>query len=134
MKTEVKAEVKEEVAVVGVVGHEAPAVPTRTRRQSSRSSNAAVAGGSSEKAQNGAAVAGSTGGSATDGTAVGHVREVVGAGNCQRLALSQGDVAKVTRDGVTHLEWYPCESGPLLVAAGDKVGQVALWQVGGVVD
>ncbi|PNH10915.1 WD repeat domain-containing protein [Tetrabaena socialis] len=47
-----------------------------------------------------------------------------------KLGLANGDVAKVTKDGVTHLAWLP-GSERLLLAAGDKGGRVSLWDVEG---
>ncbi|GLI61161.1 hypothetical protein VaNZ11_003447 [Volvox africanus] len=45
-----------------------------------------------------------------------------------KLSLVQRDVAKVTKDGVTHMAWLPgCER--LLLAAADKAGRVSLWNV-----
>lgn len=42
------------------------------------------------------------------------------------LGLAVDDVAKVTRQGVTHLEFHPRADTPV-VAAGDKDGHVGLW-------
>jgi len=42
------------------------------------------------------------------------------------LGLVEEDVAKVTRQGVTHLEFHPSAGTPV-VAAGDKSGHVGLW-------
>jgi hypothetical protein len=36
---------------------------------------------------------------------------------------------QMTKDGVTHLAWHP-DASRLLLAAGDKSGRLALWQVG----
>ncbi|GIL58489.1 hypothetical protein Vafri_13620 [Volvox africanus] len=45
-----------------------------------------------------------------------------------KLSLAQRDVAKVTKDGITHMAWLPgCER--LLLAAADKAGKVSLWHV-----
>ncbi|GIL81685.1 hypothetical protein Vretifemale_10709 [Volvox reticuliferus] len=45
-----------------------------------------------------------------------------------KLNLAQKDVAKVTKDGITHMAWLPgCER--LLLAAADKAGKVSLWSV-----
>ncbi|KAG2499658.1 hypothetical protein HYH03_002596 [Edaphochlamys debaryana] len=45
-----------------------------------------------------------------------------------RLGLKEKDVAKVTKDGTTQLAWLP-GSQRLLLAAADKRGHVALWDV-----
>ncbi|GLC55664.1 hypothetical protein PLESTB_001012300 [Pleodorina starrii] len=45
-----------------------------------------------------------------------------------RLGLAERDVAKVTKDGVTHLAWLP-GSERLMLAAADKAGKVSLWDV-----
>ncbi|GFR49809.1 hypothetical protein Agub_g11749 [Astrephomene gubernaculifera] len=44
------------------------------------------------------------------------------------LHLAERDVAKVTKDGITHLCWLP-GSERLLLAACDKAGKVSLWDV-----
>ncbi|GFH06540.1 WD_REPEATS_REGION domain-containing protein, partial [Haematococcus lacustris] len=44
------------------------------------------------------------------------------------LRLQARDVAKVVQDAVTHLAWHPA-ADRLLLAAGEKSGQVALWKV-----
>ena len=47
-----------------------------------------------------------------------------------RLRLTTEAVAKVVPRGVTHLDMAPYDpSGPLVVAAGDKDGNVGLWRV-----
>ncbi len=44
------------------------------------------------------------------------------------LALAESDVAKVTREGVSHVAFHPA-TAHLVVATGDKQGHVALWDV-----
>ncbi len=58
-----------------------------------------------------------------------------GAGKCvtvrsaPRLKLRSGaDVAKLTKEAITHMAFHP-SAGELLLAAGDKTGELALWQV-----
>jgi hypothetical protein len=45
------------------------------------------------------------------------------------LSLREDDVAKVTKAGVTHLSAMPGSEEPLVVAAGDKKGNVGIWRV-----
>ena len=48
------------------------------------------------------------------------------------LKLADEGVAKVTPRGVTHLDMAPYDaSGPVVVAAGDKDGNVGIWRVDG---
>ncbi len=44
------------------------------------------------------------------------------------LKLRESDVAKVTREGISHLAFHPTCSD-LVVATGDKQGHIALWDV-----
>lgn len=44
------------------------------------------------------------------------------------LKLKESDVAKVTRDGISHLQFHPTSSD-LVIATGDKQGHIALWDV-----
>jgi WD40 repeat protein len=47
-----------------------------------------------------------------------------------KLSLTDESVAKVVPRGVTHLDMAPYDpDGPLLVAAGDKDGNIGLWRV-----
>ncbi|KXZ50254.1 hypothetical protein GPECTOR_17g892 [Gonium pectorale] len=60
----------------------------------------------------------------------GYTRRGAGGEALTRLGLVERDVAKVTKDGVTHLAWLP-GSDRILLAAADKSGKVALWDVDG---
>ena len=46
----------------------------------------------------------------------------------KKLRLKESDVAKVTREGISHLAFHP-QAPQLIVATGDKQGHVALWDV-----
>lgn len=46
----------------------------------------------------------------------------------KKLRLKESDVAKVTREGISHLAFHP-QASQLIVATGDKQGHVALWDV-----
>jgi hypothetical protein len=46
----------------------------------------------------------------------------------RKLALREEDVAKVTREGISHVAFHP-GMAHLVVATGDKQGHVALWDV-----
>ena len=46
----------------------------------------------------------------------------------RRLSLREEDVAKVTREGISHVAFHP-DLAHLVVATGDKQGHVALWDV-----
>ena len=46
----------------------------------------------------------------------------------RKLKLRESDVAKVTREGISHLAFHPTSSD-LVIATGDKQGHVALWDV-----
>eukprot|EP00198_Chlamydomonas_reinhardtii_P010358 XP_001699695.1 predicted protein [Chlamydomonas reinhardtii] len=50
-----------------------------------------------------------------------------------KFGLVEKDVAKVTKDGVTHLVWLPSGGADerLLLAAADKGGRVSMWDVDG---
>lgn len=44
------------------------------------------------------------------------------------FTLAENDIAKVIQNGVTHLAWHP-RADTAVLAAGDKAGNVSLWQV-----
>lgn len=46
----------------------------------------------------------------------------------RKLKLRESDVAKVTREGISHLAFHP-GAPHLIIATGDKQGHVALWDV-----
>ena len=46
----------------------------------------------------------------------------------RKLKLRESDVAKVTREGISHLAFHPTSSD-LVIATGDKQGHIALWDV-----
>lgn len=46
----------------------------------------------------------------------------------KKISLKESDVAKVTREGISHLSFHP-QAPHLLVATGDKQGHIALWDV-----
>ena len=46
-----------------------------------------------------------------------------------RMKLNQNDVAKVTKEAITHLAFLPRSDGPIVLAAGDKRGNIGLWNV-----
>ena len=46
----------------------------------------------------------------------------------RKLSLKEEDVAKVTREGISHVAFHP-DLAHLVVATGDKQGHVALWDV-----
>jgi hypothetical protein len=46
----------------------------------------------------------------------------------RKLKLRESDVAKVTREGISHLAFHPGASS-LIIATGDKQGHIALWDV-----
>ena len=46
----------------------------------------------------------------------------------RKLSLQESDVAKVTREGISHVAFHP-HTTHLVVATGDKQGHVALWDV-----
>lgn len=49
-------------------------------------------------------------------------------GQLRKLKLKESDVAKVTREGISHLQFHPTSSD-LVIATGDKQGHIALWDV-----
>ena len=49
-------------------------------------------------------------------------------GQIRKLKLKESDVAKVTREGISHLQFHPT-STDLVIATGDKQGHIALWDV-----
>ena len=49
-------------------------------------------------------------------------------GQLRKLKLRESDVAKVTREGISHLQFHPTSSD-LVIATGDKQGHIALWDV-----
>lgn len=49
-------------------------------------------------------------------------------GQIRKLKLKESDVAKVTREGISHLQFHPTSSD-LVIATGDKQGHIALWDV-----
>ena len=49
-------------------------------------------------------------------------------GQLRKLKLKESDVAKVTREGISHLQFHPTCSD-LVIATGDKQGHIALWDV-----
>ncbi len=46
----------------------------------------------------------------------------------KKIGLKESDVAKVTREGISHLAFHP-QAPHLLIATGDKQGHIALWDV-----
>lgn len=46
----------------------------------------------------------------------------------RKLSLQESDVAKVTREGISHVAFHP-HTAHLVIATGDKQGHVALWDV-----
>lgn len=52
---------------------------------------------------------------------------MVTAAELKRLSLAERDVAKVCPRGVTHMDFMPGEDGLLVVAAGDKEGNVGIF-------
>lgn len=46
----------------------------------------------------------------------------------RKLKLRESDVAKVTREGISHLAFHP-GAQHLIIASGDKQGHIALWDV-----
>ena len=46
----------------------------------------------------------------------------------KKLKPKESDVAKVTREGISHLQFHPT-STDLVIATGDKQGHIALWDV-----
>ena len=55
-------------------------------------------------------------------------RAVLTEGQLRKLKLKESDVAKVTREGISHLQFHPTSSD-LVIATGDKQGHIALWDV-----
>eukprot|EP00798_Chlamydomonas_sp_ICE-L_P023956 gene23956-9528_t len=49
-------------------------------------------------------------------------------GTADKLQLKSDDVAKITKDGITHIAFHP-GSDKLILAAGDKQGNVGFWHV-----
>ena len=49
-------------------------------------------------------------------------------GQIRKMKLKESDVAKVTREGISHLQFHPTSSD-LVIATGDKQGHIALWDV-----
>lgn len=55
-------------------------------------------------------------------------KAVLTEGQLRKLKLKESDVAKVTREGISHLQFHPTSSD-LVIATGDKQGHIALWDV-----
>ncbi|EFJ46944.1 hypothetical protein VOLCADRAFT_117976 [Volvox carteri f. nagariensis] len=83
---------------------------------SSTTAAAAAAGAARRVAAAAAAAGGGAGGGRPPGAVLSGIH------------LVERDVAKVTKDGVTHLAWLP-DSDRLTLAAADKSGKVSLWDV-----